>query len=81
MILHHKHNITNSMGSSFSVTEEDDLRNEEFEELELSSGFSRDELRVLYKRFKTLDRGGTGTLGAEDLLRIPGMSFIEFARL
>lgn len=60
------------MGSSYSIAQdEDDLRPEEFEELEERTGFSREEIRKLYRRFKTLDRSGTGTLGKDDLLRVP----------
>jgi Ca2+-binding EF-hand superfamily protein len=60
------------MGLVASRVDDDDLlRPEEFEELEALSGFTRDEIRKLYRRFRTLDRSGDGTLGEEDLLRVP----------
>lgn len=63
------------MGIVASTVDEDDLlREEEYEELEGMSGFNKDELRKLYKRFRALDRSGNGTLGEEDLLRIPGVA-------
>jgi len=60
------------MGIVTSQVDDDDLlRPEEFEELENMSGFTREEIRKLYRRFRTLDRSGDGTLGEEDLLRVP----------
>jgi Ca2+-binding EF-hand superfamily protein len=60
------------MGLVSSRVDEDDLlRPEEFEELEAMSGFTRDEIRKLYRRFRHLDHSGDGTLGEADLLRVP----------
>lgn len=60
------------MGTSYSnQADEDDLRPEEFEELEEKTGFTREEIRKLYRRFKTLDRTACGTIGKDDLLRVP----------
>ena len=53
------------------LDDEDLLRPEEFEELESMSGFDRDDLIKLYKRFKSLDRSSEGTLSEDDLLRVP----------
>lgn len=50
------------MGIVASRVDDDDLlRPEEFEELENMSGFTREEIRKLYRRFRTLDRSGDGT--------------------
>lgn len=58
------------MGAGVS-SDDDTLRQEEYEELESISGFNRGEIKKLYKRFKTLDRAGKGTLNEDDLKRIP----------
>lgn len=61
-----------NMGLVTSQIDDDDfLRPEEYEELETMSGFTRDEIRKLYRRYKTLDRAGNGHLGEDDLLRVP----------
>lgn len=59
------------MGLVASQFEEDELRPEEVEELEAMSGFTKEEIIKLYKRFKSLDRSGNGTINEEELLKIP----------
>ena len=63
------------MGLITSQFDDDDLlRPEELEELELMSGFTKDEVIKLYRRFRTLDRTGDGTISEEELLRVPELA-------
>jgi len=55
------------MGASASV----DLRPEEVAELQDMSSYEPKEIKVLYKRFRRLDRSGRGTISLDDLTMIP----------
>jgi len=50
------------------------LKPEEIEELELMSNFSEVELKRLYRRFKKLDKDGSGTLTTDEFLSIPQLA-------
>ena len=50
------------------------LKPEEIEELELMSNFSELELKRLYRRFKKLDKDGSGTLTTDEFLSIPQLA-------
>mmetsp|Transcript_18866 Transcript_18866/g.37057 ORF Transcript_18866/g.37057 Transcript_18866/m.37057 type:complete len:194 (-) Transcript_18866:493-1074(-) len=60
------------MGAAGS--KEDELRREEIEELEESTGFTGDQVLELYKRFRKLDTEAHGTITRNELLRIPELS-------
>lgn len=47
------------------------LRHEEISELQEMSGFCREDIQKLYKRFVKLDSKGYGSISKDDLLRIP----------
>jgi len=47
------------------------LKPEEIEEFQLMSNFSELELKRLYRRFKKLDKDGSGTLTTDEFLSIP----------
>eukprot|EP00762_Andalucia_godoyi_P001888 ANDGO_06023.mRNA.1 Calcineurin subunit B len=57
------------MGASSSS-----LRPEEVEELQSGTNFTSKEIKRLYKRFKKLDRDGSGTITADEFLMIPELA-------
>jgi|EP00769_Ergobibamus_cyprinoides_P004517 serine/threonine-protein phosphatase 2B regulatory subunit len=56
------------MGASHSLAL---LSASDLEELQLASNFTQNEIKRLYKRFRRLDKDGSGTISAEEFLMIP----------
>lgn len=50
------------------------LRSEEIEELQSGTNFTSKEVKRLYKRFKKLDRDGSGSITADEFLMIPELA-------
>eukprot|EP00163_Fabomonas_tropica_P025731 TRINITY_DN4505_c0_g1_i3.p2 TRINITY_DN4505_c0_g1~~TRINITY_DN4505_c0_g1_i3.p2 ORF type:complete len:126 (-),score=19.51 TRINITY_DN4505_c0_g1_i3:521-898(-) len=50
------------------------LRQEELEVLQADTHFSQKEIRRLYKRFKKLDKDGSGTISTDEFLAIPELA-------
>ncbi|VDI10672.1 serine/threonine-protein phosphatase 2B regulatory subunit [Mytilus galloprovincialis] len=58
------------MGARASIQ----LQDEEIEEIQNETGFSRNQIIRLYSRFESLDKSGNGFLSREDFLRIPELA-------
>lgn len=50
------------------------LRQEDIDDLQLTSNFTEDELRRLHRRFKKLDKDGSGTLTTDEFLSVPELA-------
>lgn len=58
------------MGARASIQ----LQDEEIEEIQNETGFSRNQIIRLYSRFTSLDKSSNGFLSREDFLRIPELA-------
>ncbi|KRY11457.1 Poly(A) polymerase gamma [Trichinella patagoniensis] len=63
-----KNKNCHTMGNNSSM-----LRDEEIQEIQKETGFSRNQIVRLYSRFTSLDKSGSGSL-VEDFLRIPELA-------
>ena len=61
---------TEEMGARASIQ----LQDEEIEEIQNETGFSRNQIIRLYSRFTSLDKSANGFLSREDFLRIPELA-------
>eukprot|EP00761_Pharyngomonas_kirbyi_P013531 gb/GECH01013560.1/.p1 GENE.gb/GECH01013560.1/~~gb/GECH01013560.1/.p1 ORF type:complete len:178 (+),score=46.99 gb/GECH01013560.1/:1-534(+) len=50
------------------------LRPEEIEEMQRGTNFSSKEIKRLYKRFKKLDKDGSGTITSDEFMMIPELA-------
>lgn len=50
------------------------LRPEEIEEMQKGTNFSHKEIKRLYKRFKKLDKDGSGTITSDEFMMIPELA-------
>ncbi|KRX74050.1 Poly(A) polymerase gamma [Trichinella sp. T6] len=64
-----KNKNCHTMGNNSSM-----LRDEEIQEIQKETGFSRNQIVRLYSRFTSLDKSGSGSLCVEDFLRIPELA-------
>eukprot|EP01137_Pigoraptor_chileana_P025115 Opistho-2@94098 len=55
------------------------LRPEEIEEIENLTGFTPNQIKRLYKRFKRLDKDNTGTISMDEFLSIPELAMNPLA--
>jgi len=57
------------MGANSSI-----LKQEDIDDLQLTTNFTEEELKRLHRRFKKLDRDGSGTLTTDEFLSVPELA-------
>jgi len=57
------------MGATSSI-----LKQEDIDDLQLTTNFTEEELKRLHRRFKKLDRDGSGTLTTDEFLSVPELA-------